>query len=641
MRPYTFLYFWLISIAVFVNVGCSQSSSEDQGGCSGNCADSSHRLSVSDVEQIIAQGVAEAQARGSSATFTVVDRVGNVLAVFAMDNALAQVRVSSGLGVSGGLEDIAVIPASLASISKAMTGAYLSTEGNAFSTRTASQIIQEHFNPGEFGQPGGPLFGVQFSSLPCSDISTRFSSGATAGPKRTPLGLAADPGGLPLYKNGVPVGGLGVVADGIYGLDLVVSDDEFNIDEALAWAASNGYHAPQDRRADRITVDGKSLRFVNNASTQLLTSASQAADFSAINGVAGDLSAVTGYFAGTILEGLSFADSESGIDAAANLFAGLDAFVLVDDAGVPRFAPQAGDPLPDGEQLTANEVETILQQALTIANRARAQIRRPTGSSARVTISVVDHRGNILGIVRGRDAPIFGTDVAVQKARTAAFFSSTDAASLLAGAPDTVYLNSDASPSGQVSVINDYVSRTRTFFADDSALANGIAFADRSGGNLSRPFYPDGIRGNGPGPLSKDFTEWSPFNNGLQLDLVMNQIISHVVFVLGGGSDVAQNCTTIPSLANGIQIFPGSVPIYRNGVLIGAIGVSGDGVEQDDMIAFLGLHNAGQALGTGVGNANPSNRADQLAPQGVHLRYVACPVTPFLDSDEQFACEGL
>ena len=57
----------------------------------------------------------------------------------------------------------------LAAIAKAVTGAYLSSEGNAFSSRTASQIVQEHFNPREDFQPAGPLFGVQFSQLACSD----------------------------------------------------------------------------------------------------------------------------------------------------------------------------------------------------------------------------------------------------------------------------------------------------------------------------------------------------------------------------------------------------------------------------------------------------------------------------------------
>src|SRR3546814_19199565 len=53
------------------------------------------------------------------------------------------------------------------SIAKAVTGAYLSSGGNAFSTRTASQIVQEHFPPAPttVGLESGPLFGVQFSQL--------------------------------------------------------------------------------------------------------------------------------------------------------------------------------------------------------------------------------------------------------------------------------------------------------------------------------------------------------------------------------------------------------------------------------------------------------------------------------------------
>ena len=633
---------WLSTVifSLFL-MACSNSSSESGQGCSGSCATSESKLSIADVEKIIAQAVAESLVRGENATITVVDRVGNVLAVFAMTDALDAVEISSQRGVVGGLEGINIIPASLASISKAVTGAYLSTEGNAFTTRTASQIIQEHFNPGELGQPGGPLFGVQFSNLACSDLNTRFSvsAGTGAGPKRSPLGFSADPGGMPLYKDGVPVGGVGIVVDALYGLDAVVTDDDFNVDEAVAWAASSGYRAPEDRQGDRITVDGKLLRYVNNASTELMSDPEQAASFDAIDGVQGNLQAVTGYFDGVALEGLSFADPSSGFQSEDTVFSGLDAFVLVDDGGAERFAPRAGVTLA-GDELTAVEVTTLLREALKVANDARAQIRRPTGSAARVSVSVVDHAGNVLGIVRSRDAPIFGIDVSLQKARTATFFSSTSAAASLSSAPDAIYLNADASASGQVSVIGDYVTAAQDFLGDASALANGTAFADRSGGNLSRPFYPDGIPGNNPGPFSKAWTDWSPFSNGLQLDLVMNQIITHVVFVLGGGADVTQNCSTLSELANGMQIFPGSVPIYRGDTLVGGIGVSGDGIEQDDMISFLGLHNAGELLNTGIQNADPANRADQLAPQGVNLRYVACPIAPFLNSGEQYVCEG-
>ena len=81
------------------------------------------------------------------------------------------------------------------------------------------------------------------------------------------------------------------------------------------------------------------------------------------------------------------------------------------------------------------------------------------------------------------------------------------------------------------------------------------------------------------------------------------------------------------------------MPIYRGDVLVGGIGVSGDGIDQDDMIAFLGLDRAGRTLGT-IGNAPRGMRADQLSPLGVHLRYVQCPFAPFLGSDQQNVCQG-
>jgi hypothetical protein len=98
-------------------------------------------------------------------------------------------------------------------------------------------------------------------------------------------------------------------------------------------------------------------------------------------------------------------------------------------------------------------------------------------------------------------------------------------------------------------------------------------------------------------------------------------------------------CAGLPGLANGLQIFSGGVPIYRDGVLVGGVGVSGDGIDQDDMIAFLGLDRAGRALGT-IGNAPRNLRSDGLAPNNVNLRYVQCPFTPFLGSDRQNVCEG-
>jgi hypothetical protein len=98
-------------------------------------------------------------------------------------------------------------------------------------------------------------------------------------------------------------------------------------------------------------------------------------------------------------------------------------------------------------------------------------------------------------------------------------------------------------------------------------------------------------------------------------------------------------------LDNGIQIFPGSVPVYRGNVLVGGIGVSGDGIDQDDMISFLGLNNGALRAGGGLSNAPNAIRADRIVvavgSRQVRLRYVNCPFAPFLYTAAQNVCEGL
>ncbi len=632
-------------------------------GCDGSCATAASALTVADVQRVIAQAVAEATAQGVQATIAVVDRVGNVLAVFRMgDPALQTVLLSTTANVviDGGLEGISLPSAALpfaldhqAAIAKAITGAYLSSEGNAFTTRTASQIVQENFNPGETNQPAGPLFGVQFSQLACSDFTSAFNGiGPDAGPKQSPLGLSADPGGLPLYKGGASIGGVGVISDGLYSIDKVISDLDASVDELVATAASFGFSAPLDRRADRITVDGKTFRFSDVDFSDLTSDPATAPGFASLTPADGSLIAVSGYSDGVVKAGTAFGTPASGIrpDGDAS-FPGQDAFIFVDNADQPRFPPSDST---DGG-LTAAEVQTILAEALAVANRARAQIRRPLGDTARVTIAVVDTNGVILGMVRNRDAPIFGSDVSLQKARTAALFSSAGAAAFLRALPDAQY---PLALTPRSVSIGDYVTAVQNFLADPGALANGaVAFSDRAGGNLSRPTFPDGLENTQHGPFSKPPGEWSVLSTGLQLDLVINAILQHVFFVAtdGATAPVGNNCAGVAAdfstttftppavngrVGNGIQIFPGSVPIYRGSILLGGVGVSGDGIDQDDMISFLGLHNAGVALGGAINNAPPAIRADNLTPQGVRLRFVQCPQAPFVDSAEENVCDN-
>ena len=602
-------------------------------------------LSVADVETVVAHAVAEAQARKLPAVIAVTDRVGNVLSVFRMAGARASATTSAAPnGVNMDAQNLTV-PAEAGAISKAITGAYLSSGGNAFSTRTASQIVQQHFPPAPTtaGLESGPLFGVQFSQLPCSDLSARFqSSGAMAliGPKRSPLGLAADPGGFPLYKNGVVVGGVGVMADGVYGSDPNILDDDNDSEEYIALAGTLGFEAPESVRANRITVDGTSLRYADAAYAGLSTTGT--VSFAAINGSVGALVAVRGYYgdpAPMILAGAAYGTEVSGVRAARRSeFSNVDAFVLTDGSGTNRFPIRAATDGGDVTQpLSAAEATAILEEAFTIMSRARAQIRQPLDSRAQVTISLVDTRGQALGIVRSPDAPIFGTDVSLQKARTAAFFSGSHAA------PDLL-----ASGSADVA---GFVGKARTFLGDSSALTGKYAFSDRANGNLSRPYFPDGEVGRPNGPFSRPIAQFNPFSTGLQSALIVGDLAAHLAFVTGASaSDTPQRCSAVPTVSgqnrvqNGIQIFPGSVPIYRGTMLVGAIGVSGDGIDQDDMIGFLGLNNAGLRVG-GIGNAPVAIRSDQivvdLGNAQVRLRYVGCPFAPFLDSATQNVCAGL
>lgn len=592
-------------------------------------------LSVADVQAVIAQAAQEATARGRPAVIAVTDRVGNVLAVFQMTGAPATVTIRPGPNGNFDVQG-AVVSASAAAIAKAITGAYLSSGGNAFSTRTASMIGQEHFppSPATAGLESGPLYGVQFSQLPCSDVTRRYAAGGGAGafigPKRSPLGLAADPGGFPLYKNGVVVGGVGVIAEADYGFDANVSDIDNDAEEHIALAATSGFGASTEIQADRISVDGTTLRYSDATSSSLQSNPASAPAFGALSGA---LVAVPGYYAGgTVIAGQSYGTEASGVrKASGGEFNHPDAFILTNGSGTPRFAPKAGTDAADvGSALTAAETRALLEEAFAIMSKARAQIRRPLDSRAQVTISVVDTRGAVLGVVRSPDAPIFGIDVSVQKARTANFFSGPFTASALNGDADTA--------------VRTYVTRTRNFLNDANALTGGTAFSSRAVGNLHRPYFPDGEVGRPEGPLSRPISQWSPFATGMQSRIVAAQLGQHLSFVGSGvGTDAPAACTNQSRLGNGMQIFPGAVPIYRGTTLVGAIGVSGDGIDQDDMTSFLGLHNAGVKVG-GVANAPTNIRADQIVvslPGGsARLRYVNCPFNPFLGSSEQNVCQG-
>jgi uncharacterized protein GlcG (DUF336 family) len=535
-------------------------------------------LTRSDVENVIAQAVSAAVAMNRAVTVAVTDREGNPLGVFKMAGATdrTQFRGNSGFNqqpnspeglVAVGLEGTNLIPAlrpvPRAAITKAGTAAFFSTQGNAFTPRTAGFIIQEHIPPGVDFRPGGPLYGVQFSQLPCSDIKQ----------PGLPFGLSADPGGVPLYKNGVAAGGVGIEGDGAYTVDRIPADFDKPFEEIIAVAAGRGYEPPPLIRGDNIIVDGVRLPYVNVTDADTPRPATIP-----FNNLPGNL------------------DPDFPLIRSAQPSAFVPLTLgTVSGAVDTRFFPFRGSVSGSPNALNAGDVTTIISQAAIQADITRAAIRQPLGSPARVSIAVVDAEGRVLGIFRTTDAPVFGFDVSAQKARTAAFLSGGDAGARI-----------------RMAGFGSYIDRAA---ADGINLNGSHAFSSRAIGFLHRPFYPDGLNGEPPGPFSTGIGQWSIFNVGLQLDLIK----ANVEATLGGTPGLP--CTVIVNIPNGLQIFAGAVPLYKNGELVGAIGISGDGIDQDDIIAAAGSR--GYVAPVGI-------RADQLIIRGTRLPYVKFPRSPNL-----------
>ena len=219
--------------------------------------------------------------------------------------------------------------------------------------------------------------------------------------------------------------------------------------------------------------------------------------------------------------------------------------------------------------LTSAEVTQVINQCVATANLNRSAIRLPLGSSAKIIATVVDTRGLILAHFRMEDTLTDAIDVVPAKARTVAYYSRP-------GGPDPA----DRWPGFPVNG------------------ATGVAVTSTALGFMSQPFFPPGIDSSGVvGPLFARAT--------------LNQSPVLAPQLLAAAPD--------PGYQNGAIFFPGGCPLYRNGVLVGALGVSGDGVENNDFIA------AGGAMSF---EPPPALRIDNFFFMGVRLPYLKFPTNP-------------
>lgn len=520
-------------------------------------------MTSNQVATVIAQALTRANDFMSSGATTngvvaVVDREGFVVGAWS---------------VAPGPSPLDVIDA----ITKAGTAAFLSSDQQALTSRTAGFIVQQHFPPGIKNREPGPLVGVNFSNLSFSDVNhfkdphtydpLAFGGGGTNGAPITPLGLSAlsglagSPGGVPLYDaNGNLLGGVGVAITGkppipeLYDIQ-TTTKQRYDIDEDVALAGQSGFAPAKTFFGSQVTINGIRLPYVNSKTKiepllPLGTIGVPVVPYDITNSPPVNYPSLT----------LSNVPGELRAP-------------IIDD-------PVAGT-IGGQSRLSASEVTNILSLAAARAAKTRAGIRLPRGQSAQVFITVVNNPNSpgvtptVLGVFRTGEATLFSWDVAVQKARTALYFSSPIANGLL------------------------------------PAELQNKALSTRTIGFLAESLYPPGIQNRPPGLLL-----------GLQENFSLLPV--GVTNILNGVFFTSANpplSTPDPNLPNGITIFPGGFPLYRNGVLIGAIGVSGDGVDQDDLISASGTVNF---------LAPDAIRADQIIYRGTRLPYAKFPRNPSL-----------
>jgi uncharacterized protein GlcG (DUF336 family) len=362
-------------------------------------------------------------------------------------------------------------------------------------------------------------------------------------------GIGTLPGGIPIYKNGQLVGGIGVFYPGTTGFaseeNSVLSTDhnpalpdkaaeaEYIAFAALGGSAAAGHSI--GTLAGLPPVPGISLPFGRIDLVGITL------DIYGPMGLQGpEILANEGSFLGV-------GSPNSGVNEPINA----GGATLASSTPVPDgwlVTPHAGD------GLTADDVVRIITQGIAQANQTRAAIRLPLSSTTRMVFAVADNAGNILGLYRMPDATVFSLDVAVAKARNVAYYANP---ALL-------------QPADQV-----------------PGMPPGVAFTNRTFRYLAEPRFPEGIDGAPPGPFSiLNDGGTDPFT-GLQIGPPLPA--SAFQSVQGFDAFNPQSNFHDPfnvANQNGVVFFPGSAPLYKNGVLVGGLGVSGDGVDQDDVMTF-------------------------------------------------------
>lgn len=504
-------------------------------------------LTAADVRAVLT--VAATALADDTLAAAVVDRTGNILGVYARPAAGEQTP------------DIAV--------SLARTGAMFANDQAPLSSRTVRFISGIHFPPGVRNTPNAALYGVEninrgcqvddtgdaifnaplprpkaiHSDPPCRPDDTRGC--ARGGPMRDEFGIPVasigittgkldvfdsgqtrvgavpvNPGGIPIYRDGKVVGGVGVAG-------VPAEFAEFAATLAAAGAGGGLDFSEPLGFPGAVFIDGIRLPFFGACTTVTCIRES-------LRG------RPNGSSAGSLANGSFVVEPRDGLQASEGYLVG------------PRASAIAGG-------LTVADVQHIVERSVAVALRTRAMIRLPVNQPARMTIGISDEAGEVLAVYRMADGTTFSTDVAMTKARNAYYFSTREG----------------------YDVLRRYVdgSAEKYRWDPDPPAGQGWAITARTLNFGGQPLFPPGV--DLPGQLeSRDDRE----RRGPFFDLYLYDTKNPCTE--GPGPSRGGNRSYLNQ--SGIVWFAGSVPLYKNGRLIGGLGVSGDGVEQDDYVSLHG-----------------------------------------------------
>lgn len=381
-------------------------------------------------------------------------------------------------------------------------------------------------------------------------------------------GIATLPGGIPIYENGVLVGGIGVFFPGSDGY----ATHEQGFVAGVGQTKASRTNAPQVLEAEWIAfaaAGGSELFQVGAIGAAPALSGFVIPSFDANGRIARiDLAGITldtigpgGVFGGLDVMRrtqvrVGVGSSSSGMDMQVN--SGGDLYI--DGTVVPTgWLVTPHDAAPGAGSLTAADVQTIIEQGIAHANAARAQIRA-IGNTTSMVFAVADLDGNVLGLYRMKDATYFSIDVAVAKARNMAYYNNAAALRAVDQLPDV-----DA----------------------------GVAFTARTFRYLAQPTNPEAIDGKHPAYFSGlnapgiDPLTGENIGGPLAASTYMSDTTPAFLFT---SFSVSRNFRQLTNVANqnGVVYFPGSTAVYKSGAIQGGSGVSGDGVDQDDFVTFYG-----------------------------------------------------